>query len=744
MMIPTAFFKKMFLFTAGVVFLAGCAEKENNEAEEASLTPVRNEKAAVAAWEEKGAAFYDLSRMLGDKLYFVEMKWDESTKKSLDAVICRKQRGQEPEQLTHLRDTEFICYTVDEGGAVYALYTKEEGGEQHSFLRKVSAEGEVIYDTPFSAESGDEEQALSRLETVSEGEADEMGRACFANTSGDLYLFDETGKLACVSSALWDENTYGKGAGLVNVGEDGIFAYAVDERKLSLQKVDMTDGSLGSTLQIKVDTSGTQASNPDVQTGTVSMELFSGYERGVLISDSDALWGYRISDEELMRILGWGDSMVNLKNYSIEALGVLTDGSLYLRACRSREDRGNVSVVFKDASELQEKQKVTLAGTAGYEHWNTELENMISAFNQANTEYEAELLTYESDFELNMALLKGEGPDVIDLSRLDMEIFARKGILEDLSPCFEKSEVVQEADLVPSVLRAGTVDEKLVSVFPCFCVRGFWVEKGTTENGGWTAEDYIALAENHPDAVMQDYGSPSAYHSCVFSDAIKMDMDSYVNWEEKECYFDSDRFISLINRVKNLPLPASSDLVPFEPDSIDRVQKKFRNHELLVDNFSLGSITTFRQAGNDAGDFAEIAGYPNRSGEPKYELYGVTPLGINSASRNKEGAWAFLEYILSEQYQSEVIELSPRQERFEEQLAMTEAYGGYLQIDLTKEERDFIREMVDNAYYCTGELSGGELKKIISEELQPVWAGDKTAEEAVKIIQGRATLLINE
>ena len=400
----------IFLLSITILLLSGCgAEKENNEAVEALLTPIRNEKAAVAAWEEKGAEFYDLSRMLGDKLYFVEMKWDESTEKSADAVICRKQRGQEAEQLTHFGAGEFICYTVDESGAVYALYTKEEGGEQHSFLRKVSAEGELLYDTPFSAESGGEEQALSRLGTVSEGEADEMGRACFANASGDLYLFDETGELACVSRASWDENTYGKGAGLVNAGEDGIFAYTTDGRKLSLQKVDMTEGSLGNALQVKVDAPGTQAKNPAVQTGTVSMELFSGYERGVLLSDSDALWGYEISDGELMRILGWGDSMVNLKNYSIEALGVLPDGSLYLRVSRSREDRGNVSVVFKDASELREKQKVTLAGTAGNVHWNTELENMISAFNRANTEYEAELLTYPSDFELNMALLKGEG-----------------------------------------------------------------------------------------------------------------------------------------------------------------------------------------------------------------------------------------------------------------------------------------------------------------------------------------------
>lgn len=761
MTIPTVSFNKMFLFAAMALLLAGCARKENTVTEKASPVPTQNEKTAVTTWEEKGAEFYSLCRMLGDNLYFAEMKWDESTKKSLGAVIYRKQRGQGAEKLTDFGEAELICYTVDEGGAVYCLYAEEEDGEPNYFLRKASVEGEVIYDTPLLPENGVKEKVVSRLGTVFGGEADEKGRVCFANASGDLYLFDETGRLVCVGSAPWEESSYGEGAGLVNAGEDGIYTYTVEDRTVFIQKLDMSDGGLGNALEVQVETREAQTGLSNEKIGTpsgipgsgkqaasVSLELFSGYGRGVLISDSDTLWGYQVSEGELMKILGWGDGTVNLKNYTIEALGVLQDGSLYIRAYRSREDRGNVSVVFKDAWELWEKQKVTLAAITaeGHEYLNGELEDIIASFNRTYTEYEAELITYASAFELHTALLKGEGPDIIDFSRVDRTVLARKGVTEDLSAYFKNSSAVQETDLVPSARRAGMNGGKLVCVFPCFRVQGFLAEKGATDKGEWTAGEYIALAEKHPDAAMQDYGNPSAYRGAVFSDAVAMDMDNYINWEEKECYFEGDRFLSLVNRVLELPVPASTDLIPQEMDSFDRVRERFRKRELLLYPFYCSSVESFylqKSGGEYEIELAEMAGYPNESGMPKYQFFATISLGMNSASANKEGAWAFLEFILSEQYQSEVKEFSVRQDCFDRQLEQTEAHGGYRRLDVTKEERELIRYMVDNAYDTLG-MSTMDIRNIIWEELEPVWAGDKTPEEAAKVIQSRVRLLVNE
>lgn len=65
MILPTASFKKVFLFAVMVFLLTGCAGNENSVMEEGTPITIQNEKTAVASWEEKGAEFYSLSTMLG-------------------------------------------------------------------------------------------------------------------------------------------------------------------------------------------------------------------------------------------------------------------------------------------------------------------------------------------------------------------------------------------------------------------------------------------------------------------------------------------------------------------------------------------------------------------------------------------------------------------------------------------------------------------------------------------------------
>ena len=74
---------------------------------------------------------------------------------------------------------------------------------------------------------------------------------------------------------------------------------------------------------------------------------------------------------------------------------------------------------------------------------------------------------------------------------------------------------------------------------------------------------------------------------------------------------------------------------------------------------------------------------------------------------------------------------------------LTEMYNGYAEIDLTDEEREFIRFMVDNAYW-PGASSISDVMYIVFEEAGAVWVGDKTAEEAADIIQSRVSVYISE
>lgn len=54
----------------------------------------------------------------------------------------------------------------------------------------------------------------------------------------------------------------------------------------------------------------------------------------------------------------------------------------------------------------------------------------------------------------------------------------------------------------------------------------------------------------------------------------------------------------------------------------------------------------FRYLKEAVGEIADIAGYPNSDGNVKYLFNSSRVLGMNSASKQKEGAWDFLEYVM--------------------------------------------------------------------------------------------------
>lgn len=728
----------IFLLLITLFLTTGCAGRENAE-EDTDSALVSGDKMAVASWEAGNTVLQSSSIMMGDTLYFTVSDWDEENKKLTDTSICRKQSGGSEETITYLAEDELIVYFVDESESIYYLYAKEGNNGINYYLKKISVDGKVCYDSLVSSQDDTGKWAVQRVGTVFTGEADREGNVCLCSTYGDLYLFDTKGQPVGLGEAPWNEDSYNSTkCGLVNAGEAGIFTYFTDRRKVSLQKVNVSDGKLESTEEV-------QAENQS----SASLEIFNGYDMGILISDSDTLWKYNPANQQLHKVLGWGDSTVNLKDYMVDAIGILQDESLYVMVHKSYEDTAFVHIDYREEAP-REKQVVTIAMIDdSYEYTNTELNEMVSVFNRQSTEYKVEFRSYASVTELEMALLKGEGPDLFDFGEgsADISILASNGVLENLSPYFAESDLVQEDDLLPSVRNAGTVNGELVCVFPTFYVYGIMVEKGTTNNGGWTPEEYIALAEKHPQSAMADYGDPAYYLYYVLQTAIWGDMENYINWEEKECYFDSERFISLLNRIKSLEVPKTTVWSKSNMEagiSMPELEKeKFLNRELLTSpSFTCGSIETFGSLKDDYGDFVEIAGYPNQSGEPCYRLDHAAPLGINSASQNKEGAWAFLEFLLSEEYQSSVLTTFPvRQDAFESHMALEETH--LAQIDLSDEEREFIRYMVDNAYWFDA-WESKDFDKIIAEETDAVWAGDKTAEDAARIIQNRIELFLKE
>ena len=738
--------KKIISVCLSAFLLTGCGSTESVSMSQASIL---QDKKAVASWEDSAMVLQERCMLTGDTLYYVVAKWDNEAGRQTNVSICRKLRGTvETEEAVVLEEEAWLLtYFLDECESVYCFYGREENGETAYSLKKVSRDGETVFDKIISGETKCFDSEY--LETVFAGAADREGRICLANAGGDLYLFNAAGEFVCLGKASWDAESYNGGqCGLV-VGAADIFIYLTEGREVRLQGIDMDEGTLGTAAALRPD--GREKLHG------ISLEVHSGHDRGIFLSDSDALWRYDPLAGALTEILRWRDSAVNMGDYRVGAIGILPGDALYVLAHQSYSDTAFVQIDFREEGEEAEKQIVTLAAIEGFANYGHQiaLEEMAGAFNRVSEEYQVEFAVYGSVMDLDMALVRGEGPDIFPVCEVeDILVLADKGVLEGLSPYFAESSIVREEDLLVSVRNAGMINGELVCVFPTFGIYGIKVKKGTTNRGVWMPEDYIALGEENPELPMfhdfhPSFQADSEYYNHILWVSIKADMGSYIDKETGECHFDDEKFIALLDRIKGLKVPASAPGGEISRNgskedlsaALRSIPELFEEGELLTfENFTETLTNTEGEA-----DYGEVAGYPSRSGRPCYRLDDCgTALSMNSASENKEGAWAFLEYLLSEEYQSGMGTFPVRQDAFDRFLDFSGMLpGGYRVAELTEESKEELRYRADNMYWLDAVIKEDYIA-VILEETGAVWSGDRTARDAAENIQNRISLSLSE
>lgn len=122
-------------------------------------------------------------------------------------------------------------------------------------------------------------------------------------------------------------------------------------------------------------------------------------------------------------------------------------------------------------------------------------------------------------------------------------------------------------------------------------------------------------------------------------------------------------------------------------------------------------------------------------------------LGINRDSNVKEGAWTFLEYLLSEetqQWEPQAMGYFPvRREGFAQYISVEGIDNAGSPISAAQEEKDALQELAEHAYLDPYRLYD-PLYDIILEECDAYFAGDKSIEQVTGNIQNRVTLYLQE
>lgn len=393
-------------------------------------------------------------------------------------------------------------------------------------------------------------------------------------------------------------------------------------------------------------------------------------------------------------------------------------------------------------------------------------EQLIFDINESDLDYRVEVIDYGEMFDdreramqqFNIDVATGKGPDIFDLSSMSLNLdnFARKGILEDLNPWLEADEELDRDDFLESIFSLCEVDGGLYGVMSGFSIKTLYCSASTAASlDGWSVKDFYPYADSIGGALLSVESPETLSGESFLSNLCATTLTYFVDFSTGEAYFDSPDFIELLECLKGVEA------------SVLETQPKLRI--AAVSNFFDIELQELIM-----GEELVYVGFPSL-GEEGYGSFVNNQenyLAMNAYSENKEDAWDFMRRYLLPEYQT----------------AHYVERGAGFELPTNKNCLETLKQYVQEVHYYTDE-NGNQQEKarrgsyfdviedfsfslatdehiqkvvdlidsvsamqswdttiadIVLDEAGAFFAGDRSAEKAAEMIQSRVKLYLGE
>lgn len=494
--------------------------------------------------------------------------------------------------------------------------------------------------------------------------------------------------------------------------------------------------------------------------------MMSGINSDLICSNNEGIYTYKIGEENLVQKMSFINSDIYVSNFM--CLVELDENTIFGVYSENYGDGPKAGIfTHVDPKDIPDKAVLVLAGS-----WvGSDMRKRVIDFNRSSEKYRIVVKTYDSyntseDWQagytqLNNDITSGNMPDILITDGLPVDNYVAKGLLADIGKLIEEDEELSQVEFVQNVFDAYSVDGKLYYLIPSFTVNTMAAKKSVVgDRNSWTMEDMMELQSSLPEETMI---IGELTRGDFFNTMMQFCGRDFVDADTGKCEFDSQNFISMMEFAKTLPEELGEDY--YGEDYWQNYESQYRDERTILCRMGIGSIrdTNYYVNGYFGGDFVYI-GFPTESGMGSY-VNANNCYAISSKSRNTEGAWEFLRYYLTEDYQSgdsfwglptrkglfdkKVQEAQDRpyymdengeKQEYDEYFYMN---GEEIMLDpLSKEQVDetvnFILS-VDKCYYYNESILN-----IINEEMEAFFTGQKSAQEVAKIIQNRAQVYVDE
>lgn len=494
--------------------------------------------------------------------------------------------------------------------------------------------------------------------------------------------------------------------------------------------------------------------------------VIAGIDTDLVLTNSYGVFTYNLGDEELTQIMSYVNSDLNTNTMNQI---MMLDETHFVACYNETEDYTSRCGYFTKVNpeDIPDKEVVLIAGS-----WlNSDLKKRVVDFNKSNDKYRIIVKEYDTyatqdDYmagytQLNNDIVSGNMPDILVCdANMPVENYISKGLLADVGKLIENDEELSKEQFVENAFNAYKVKDKLYYVIPSFNVRTVIGKKSILgDRTSWTMKEFQELLDTLPEGTM-GFGEMTR-ESFIYTMLYYCGSD-FVDISTGKCNFDSENFINMLEYANTLP--ETIDYSQWDEDYWMNYQSQWRDGRTLLQELYINSMRGVNQSTNGSfGEEVTFVGFPTDSG--KGSTIGLNYYyAISSKSANQEGAWEFLRYYLTQEYQDDLTyQIPTNRSSYQKWLAQGMQKPYYEDMDGTKVE-------YDDTYYINGEeivlpvltqeetdrisafiesvdkptYMNQEIQNIIAEEAAAYFAGQKSVKDVADIIQSRVRVYVNE
>ncbi len=379
-------------------------------------------------------------------------------------------------------------------------------------------------------------------------------------------------------------------------------------------------------------------------------------------------------------------------------------------------------------------------------------EELIDRFNRQYPEYHVTMLYCPDDEDSNAyragireKITAGKGPDILSNWYVDTYSYAEAGYIQPWGEVFTDKE---KEEFLPGIMKEGEIKGELYAI-PYGWSLDTLATSGERAGGreAWTWEELVVCTR----AAGAEKVAETTTGRDLFVDGILSDKGNkrLIDWEKGTCDFSGDEVLEALEFAKEYGAETSAGYgMTYEGTWEGRTLTQ-NVHLTLERNASQGFNFCDALFGGDC----VYIGYPNEQG--RGHLISLRKLYLNGASKQKEGAAAFIRYLLSEEVQNELIR--EKKERYivdyfsvrlssvayAVSLAKQEADKGewaepfkgftYDCKPLTQEQEEKFYGMLEHSSFVGEDVL--QLSRYTSDALDGFFHGEQTAEQTAKLLQ---------